>query len=238
MYDSILPVEDSNTRSRNAKTSVGASGQPKLPVYDSILPSEDSNDVMTKTDKDMNYDIIRDEFNDFNHEYDTVAEVPYDTVSLGEFVEQMEVGNKPSLAAYAITSVDTSWIKTKVPPNQSKAGKFKENLVINRVRSLQGSRPGGRRVRYGKKPVPRPKPKHIRSKAHQFQLAAPQLVKSASLSQMGNYSQINPKSSYAELEPHITPQEQEKVNKASNVDDRKPQKEEYSHLEHSYLYQQ
>ncbi len=202
----------------------------QLPLYETVFVLENHN---AKVDEEMNYDVIREEYS--NHNYDTVCdEDTYDTVSLGaSAVVPMEVHSKPPLTPYAISSVDTKVPTSSNPPN--KQANIRGNVVMSRVHSLQNSRhlPPAVSPKNGqakiKKPVLKPKPNGLKV------VPKSPLVKSASLSQMESYSQLTPRSKYAELEPHIpsaaTPQ-QDGVKKANSVD-RKPQssKDEYSHLE-------
>ena len=210
------------TESGRVKTTVTS---PRLPVYETVFMVENHN---AETDEDMNYDVIRGEPEiESAHDYDTVCvdtdadydmvcvdtDADYDMISTDDVIE---VQTKPTSTAYAISAIS---LDTKEPePQKKKAGKY----VMRRINSLEASSQKlGLKNGQPKKPVPRPKPK-LSSKTV--------LVKSASVSQVEKYSQVDPKTKYAELEPHIVKQDGVEE---SITSDRKPRhKDEYSHLQH------
>ncbi len=198
------------TESGRVKTTATS---PNLPVYETVFVVENQN---AETDEDINYDVICEQPEiESSHDYDTVCvdtDADYDTISIDDVIE---VQTKPTSTAYAISAIS---LDTKEPEPPKKAGKY----VTRRINSLEASsqKLGSKNGKH-KKPVPRPKPK-LSSKDV--------LVKSASVSQVEKYSQVDPKTKYAELEPHIVKQGGVEE---SITSDRKPQpKDEYSHLKH------
>ena len=193
---------------------------PRLAVYEDVSSFENH---ITETDLDQNYDVIHEDVEDDDtnidtnrHNYDSVVldDCPdfnnYDTVC----DSPPKLALKPSIAptaAYAVSDISSG----------AKFQKKVEYEPMNRATSLEGLTK--KKNGPARKPVPSPKPK-ISGK--------PVLTKSASASTSTktDYSQLNPASKYACLEPHITASVQ--IGPEEKTENQLKSTKEYSHLNH------
>jgi len=210
--------------------------QPQLPVYDSILPAETPANGRTR-DCEINYDVIHEETNDTNNEtnnYDMICEEPqddddvgcndYDEVDLGEEsppaspqaqrapAKPKPAKPKPMKRRASATAYAVSAVKSKPAPPPKKTGlnfEGRANSVDEaKLKAIKGKR---------SKPVLKPKPRSVKGSVATKEPATSKTTQSL------EYSQLDPKTSYAALEPHIA---------IGGEADPKPMKDEYSHLSH------